>query len=165
MYVCLTFQCDMEARAKGRHWVDRNWLSPLVVDYYKCAAHGKRIKVSEHGPLIIHSCYPTMAEEELMCTSLDAVLPFTLRWLFIFYLLMCYHLYFYTRQSLSEFFHVYSPHETVRALLWYIQLSSWQNQPRTAKMPGLKVDDESRAQEGQVRETRTRTTRLAPSPF
>lgn len=62
---------------------------------------------------------------------------------------------------------MYSPLETVRALLWYIQLSSWQNQPRTAKMPGLKVDDESRAQEGQVRvrETRTRTTRLAPSPF
>lgn len=48
-----------------------------------------------------------------------------------------------------------------------IQLPSWQNQPRIAKMPGLKVDDESRAQEGQVRvrETRIHTTRLAPSPF
>lgn len=47
------------------------------------------------------------------------------------------------------------------------QLPSWQNQPRIAKMPGLKVDDESRAQEGQVRvrETRIHTTRLAPSPF
>lgn len=48
-----------------------------------------------------------------------------------------------------------------------VQLPSWQNQPRTAKMPGLKVDDGSRAQEGQVRvrETRIHTTRLAPSSF
>lgn len=98
---------------------------------------------------------------------MDAVLLSTLRWLFIFYLLMYYHLYFYTRESFSESFHMYNPRETVRALLWYIQLPSWQNQPRTAKTPGLKVDDESRAQEGQVRvrETRIHTARLAPSPF
>lgn len=44
---------------------------------------------------------------------------------------------------------------------------SWQNQPGIAKMPEVKGDGESRAQEGQVRgrETRIHTTRLAPLPF
>lgn len=62
---------------------------------------------------------------------------------------------------------MYNPHETVRALLWYIQLPSWQNQPGIAKMAEVNVDGESPAQEGQVRvrETRIHTTRLAPSPF
>lgn len=42
-----------------------------------------------------------------------------------------------------------------------------QNQPGIAKMPEVKGDGESQAQEGQVRgrETRIHTTRLALSPF
>lgn len=62
---------------------------------------------------------------------------------------------------------MYNPRETVHALLWYIQLPPWQNQPGIAKMPEVKGDGESRAQEGQVRgrETRIHTTRLAPLPF
>lgn len=62
---------------------------------------------------------------------------------------------------------MYNPRETLYALLWCIQLPSWQNQPGIAKMVEVKVDDESWAQEGQVRvrETRIHTTRLAPSTF
>lgn len=46
---------------------------------------------------------------------------------------------------LSEFFHVYAPREPGLALLCYIQLPSGQNQPGTAKMVEVKVDNESRA--------------------
>lgn len=106
-----------------------------------------------------------MAEEELMCTELDVVLPFTQRTVYTL-LVMCYRYIFILGNP------VLSPFTCIILMGLYvlcsgIQLPSWQNQPRIAKMPGLKLDDESRAQEGQVRvrETRIHTTRLAPSPF
>lgn len=100
-----------------------------------------------------------------MCTELDVVLPFTQRTVYTL-LVMCYRYIFILGNP------VLSPFTCIILMGLYvlcsgIQLPSWQNQPRIAKMPGLKLDDESRAQEGQVRvrETRIHTTRLAPSPF
>lgn len=75
--------------------------------------------------------------------QLDAVLPFTLRRLFILLADVLSFIFLYW-VILSEFFHLNTPHETAHALLWYIQLPSWQNQPRIAKMAEVKADDQSR---------------------
>lgn len=48
MYLCLTFQCDMEVGAKGRHWADRNWLS-TDRGWSVSVLTGKGLKVQSMG--------------------------------------------------------------------------------------------------------------------